>query len=104
MDTRIVKRDLSKLTVANIDRVYSGKHGCMCGCLGNYYESGRMLTKVLNILKADSRAVVQDGYIIHVKDDLVCRDAGNNRTERNYVVYLKEGVDYWPVAVTAQAA
>ncbi len=78
--------ELSALTTKDIERVYSGKQGCMCGCLGNYYghtdgASGkRMMTKVLKEIVTSPRARVQDGKILFL--------AG--REGRNYVVYLNE--------------
>lgn len=36
-----------KIDVKDIDRVYSGKRGCMCGCNGNYYENNLMNNKVI---------------------------------------------------------
>ena len=36
-----------KIDVKDIDRVYSGKRGCMCGCNGNYYENNLINNKVI---------------------------------------------------------
>jgi len=46
------KRPLSDLTVEEVERVYSGKPGCGCGCRGRYYESGPMVAKVLKLVQA----------------------------------------------------
>lgn len=83
---------LQNVTAADVAQVYSGKQGCMCGCKGKYFDSGKMIAKVLNILKSDARTVASEGMgadcgsIIHIDDKLVQRDS-----ERNYVVYLKAG-------------
>jgi hypothetical protein len=73
----------NSITPAMIDQVYSGKPGCMCGCNGTYWKTGRMVKKVLNILKQHPHAMVQDGYIIYIDYPQQC-------DLRNYVVYLKE--------------
>src|ERR1700758_4959449 len=73
---------IARLTVADVERVYSGKHGCMCGCLGKYWDHGRMVRKVLQILQRDPRTQVQDGYILHLPYEVTL--AGT----RNYVAYL----------------
>lgn len=80
----MTKSDWDQITTARIDQVYSGKQGCMCGCLGKYFKSGRMVTKVVNILKADPRTMLQDGYIVYIDFPRAKRD------ERSYVLYLKE--------------
>lgn len=82
---KLTPKELIGLNEAHVERVYSGKQGCMCGCLGKYYKNpNRMVKKVLNLLKADPRLMLQDSYILYI--DFESRD--NN--ERNYVVYLHE--------------
>ena len=81
---KLTQADWDLITPARIDQVYSGKQGCMCGCLGKYWNAGKMINKVLNILKADSRTMLQDGYIVYI--DFSRRDD----RDRNYVLYLKE--------------
>jgi len=82
---KLLPQELIGLNNAHVEQVYSGKQGCMCGCLGKYYTNpNRMVTKVLNLLKADPRLMLQDGYILYI--DFPQQD----RDERNYVVYLHE--------------
>lgn len=78
------KDSIPTLTATNVERVYSGKPGCMCGCNGKYYDNGPMINKVLNILKNDPRTKIQDGYILYI-DEIDLKQG-----ERNYVVYLKQ--------------
>ena len=68
-------------TLANVERVYSGKLGCMCGCQGKYtepHESARsvkiMFNKVMN-----NPAHKMDGNIAYVET-----------ATRNLVVYFKD--------------
>ncbi len=88
METRARKltpKELIGLCNAHVEQVYSGKQGCMCGCLGKYYMSpSPMVTKVLRLLKADSRLMLQDGYILYIDFP----QQGEN--ERSYVAYLHE--------------
>jgi hypothetical protein len=80
---KLTAKELAGITSANIDQVYSGKQGCMCGCLGKYFENpNRMVNKVLNILKADDRLMLQDGFILYIDFPRAQRD------ERNYVAYM----------------
>jgi hypothetical protein len=45
-------RAIKKLTVQQIERVYSGKPGCMCGCNGKYCDSGFMLERILILIQS----------------------------------------------------
>ena len=68
------------LEISDIDRVYNGKSGCGCGCLGTYSETDR--SKKLQLTKFKKRldeVECQDGKIFHI------------RTETRYHwMYLKE--------------
>lgn len=97
------KEVLQKITADDVLKVYSGKLGCMCGCLGRYYvtaerreEAGKrrgytyedrdvsrkMVNRVLRLLQADERTTIEDGYIVCIPHKLL-KDG-----ERSYVVYL----------------
>lgn len=81
----LTPEQLVNLTPDKVERAYSGKPGCMCGCKGKYYEAGhKQITRILNILKTDPRVRLMDGYILHIDEF----DAG----DRNYVCYLKRPV------------
>jgi len=51
---------ISKIDPMKIARVYSGRHGCACGCRGNYSEKPRQikatLTKVRRLLAEGATA------------------------------------------------
>lgn len=66
-------------SIHNIDRVYSGKQGCMCGCNGNYYTEGRMIKRVYNIVMSHPKLKIE-GTFAYIDD----------RSGRNYVVYFKD--------------
>ena len=66
-----------------IEKIYSGKSGCMCGCKGQYYDDQKRISRVLkNMLKfaADNNLdLIEDGDHIYVENE-----------QRNYVIYIKE--------------
>ena len=65
-------------TLANVDRVYSGTHGCMCGCRGKYSTSPRSAKIIYNkVMKHPKHKV--DGNIAYLETDT-----------RNLVVYFKD--------------
>ena len=62
-----------------VNRAYVGKPGCACGCKGNYYESGSMVTKILRTIQANETIATEAGGW------LKARVGG-----KDYVVYLDE--------------
>lgn len=57
----------------NVTRVYSGKPGCMCGCLGKHYRKGesptaeRMVNKIVALLTANwGEAEFGESYVYWV--------------------------------------
>lgn len=100
------KAFIARITPDMVQKSYSGKQGCMCGCNGKYSinpahkkeadaERGytmpaaktlSSIKRVLRILQADPRTLVQDGYIIAVAYDQA--EPG----ERNHVLYLCKSV------------
>jgi len=65
-------------TLANVERVYSGKPGCMCGCRGTYSTSQRSV-KILFNKVMNNPAHKMDGNIAYVET-----------ATRNLVVYFKD--------------
>jgi hypothetical protein len=77
-------------TLANVEKVYSGKPGCMCGCRGKYsYAQGceegyddqvneRSVKLIFNKVMNHPDRIVEPGY------------AWLNTGTRNLVVYFKE--------------
>lgn len=69
---------------ANVSRVYSGKSGCMCGCLGKYYEHddaprSPAFMRIINKVTKDPN--------VKFDEDARCYYVDHNG--RNNVVYLK---------------
>lgn len=97
----IKTNEMPKFDFKNITKVYSGKRGCMCGCLGTYFytELGiselkdedyridlykpnlKMVKTIFNKMKKIAPTIgltVYDGHII------------TTVTGRNYTIYLQE--------------
>lgn len=75
------------LTHNNIDKVYSGKPGCMCGCNGNYSKSDKAKKSALTrMLKTNYK--VQMFSKSH--DNLGCLYFDNERGTRTNAIYLKK--------------
>lgn len=93
---------IDDLTPDMVLSVYSGRSGCMCGCLGTHkynplypqeaakargYEidpeefSSRSIALILNKIKKSAKTEIQDGYILHFRDE---------ERKRQYAVYLKK--------------
>lgn len=90
---------INSVTSDIVYSVYSGRPGCMCGCLGKYrynpkhrFEAGlergykiddeecssRSISIILNKLKRNPHSALQYGYIIHFHDE-----------HRQYAAYIK---------------
>lgn len=56
--------NLSHLNTKNVVRAYSGEKGCMCGCLGKYYEDEKGIQRIINKIKRaiDSGALYSNDY------------------------------------------
>lgn len=68
------------LTDDMVDRVYSGRPGCMCGCRGKYSTYRPQVRKVLNMLLGHPDTMIEEN-VLH-------NDKIEDETGRNYVVYL----------------
>lgn len=64
----------------NIDRVYSGKPGCMCGCNGKYSSEGRGVSIIYNRVMNHP----------NVMFDEASKCAYVTTETRNLVVYFKD--------------
>jgi hypothetical protein len=68
-------------TLANVEKVYSGRPGCMCGCRGRYTtpeQSARSVKILFNKVMNHPERIVEPG------------NAWLNTGTRNLVVYFKE--------------
>lgn len=69
------------IKIESIEKIYTGKSGCMCGCRGKYVEGktvGRVLKNMQRFVENNSLQVTYEGGHIFVDD-------GN----RTYVIYTK---------------
>jgi hypothetical protein len=68
-------------TLENVEKVYSGRPGCMCGCRGRYTtpeQSARSVKILFNKVMNHPDRIVEPG------------NAWLNTGTRNLVVYFKE--------------
>jgi hypothetical protein len=68
-------------TLANVEKVYSGRPGCMCGCRGRYTtpeQSARSVKILFNKVMNHPERIVEPG------------NAWLNTGTRNLVVYFKD--------------
>jgi len=68
-------------TLENVEKVYSGRPGCMCGCRGRYTtpeQSARSVKILFNKVMNHPERIVEPG------------NAWLNTGTRNLVVYFKE--------------
>lgn len=94
--------NIAKVREEHVRRVYSGKQGCMCGCIGKYFvnplhraeadaERGypheddemrpHMVRRILRRLQSDPRVRYEDGMFFVPRHALAA-------SERDFVVYL----------------
>jgi hypothetical protein len=68
------------MDISNIEKVYSGRYGCMCGCKGKYsYNEG--------VAREDWQGVVSTRSIKIIAGK-VLNDARADRTEDGYVTLV----------------
>lgn len=91
MHPMMVSKNIQKVAVDDVVRVYSGKPGCMCGCKGNYRSNPNhadadkddkpnlaQVKRVLDVLKADPN--------VEYDEESVCYHG--EKEGRKYVAYL----------------
>jgi hypothetical protein len=83
--------DPKKFDLDNIESVYTGRVGCMCGCMGNHTENRNSFRYVLN------KVCELDGEVDLYGDNeanasAVRGDRWSVNPPRQYVVYFKPGV------------
>ncbi len=66
----------------NIERVYSGKPGCMCGCRGKYSSEGRGVSIIYN--------KVMNHPSMKLDEQAKCAWIDDRKASRNLVVYFKD--------------
>jgi len=80
-------RDVARtIDTADVLRVYSGRHGCACGCRGTYHEAGAQVTRVSRLVAAAPDARRMEG----LGGEQVVYASTPTRT---YTVYLRPDAD-----------
>jgi hypothetical protein len=89
----------------DVRRVYSGKQGCMCGCLGNYYcdknasadvlggstVNAAQVTRILGVINAEAFDAKLNAIPSTSDEPIVILDI--EETGRTLVLYLRPGAD-----------
>lgn len=68
-------------SIHNIEQVYSGKPGCMCGCRGKYSSEGRGVAIIYN--------KVMKSPFLKLDEGANCAYIDDRKASRNLVVYFK---------------
>lgn len=59
-----------EITRNKVARVYTGRIGCMCGCMGNYSENPATMTRVFNkVNNHPNKKVDADIGCIYIKEN-----------------------------------
>ena len=77
-------------TLANVQKVYSGKPGCMCGCRGKYSYATGCAESEYDVVNERSVKILFNKVMNHpeckIEDGVAYVDTGT----RNLVVYFKD--------------
>lgn len=77
-------------THENVETVYRGRIGCMCGCIGKYSHTARTAANALR----DLRAAEADGVEIITGFDIDNRRFFSaDRNNRTVCIYLRTGAE-----------
>lgn len=77
--------EINQLREKTINKYYNGRRGCMCGCLGNYYDAQdsankHRIERALNRLLRNPDAEILNGYILY-----------SENLTRTSAIYFQEG-------------
>lgn len=74
------------IKIEEVEKVYSGKPGCACGCRGKYWESGPMVKRIVKMFNEFPAGATQDlkGNWAELTNDA-------SPSQRVYVIYFKKG-------------
>lgn len=62
-----------------VSAVYSGRHGCACGCRGNHSSTSRSIKAVIRAM----REAAKDGAVVIVGDSYIATETAT----RSYIAY-----------------
>lgn len=74
------RAQMDTLDVSKVSAVYSGKHGCACGCRGNHSSTPRSIQTVIRKM----REVASEGYPVIVTDSYYAVESDT----RSYIAYI----------------
>jgi len=68
------------INIASVERVYSGRIGCMCGCKGKYSETPVSIKRMVNKATKEEWEFDEMAGCYHLQTET-----------RQYAVYMKKG-------------
>ena len=77
-------------TLANVQKVYSGKPGCMCGCRGKYSYAAGCTESQYDVVNERSVKILFNKVMNHPERTLEPGYAYVDTGTRNLVVYFKD--------------
>lgn len=84
---------MAKVDISKVEKVYSGKIGCMCGCRGKYsYNEGTKRESWQGAVNVRSVKIIA-GKVLNNPDRVEegnCIFVENKNTNRIFAVYLRE--------------
>ena len=57
------------IKMEDVARVYSGRPGCACGCKGDYKDSPKAITRMVNKFNKNLIDVVEGGNNLSIEND-----------------------------------
>lgn len=83
---------VTKIDVAKVKQVYSGRPGCQCGCRGNYSSKPAVIKRVVNNMfrrakEAGENVMIDSNGIVYARQD---EDYRNGIRGFQYAIYFDE--------------
>ena len=82
------KKETIESILNNTTKIYLGKVGCMCGCLGSYAEDGdgafkSRMNKIKKLIadEPENKVIIENGYYVYVE---FVTDAGTTKCMAAY--------------------
>ena len=68
-----------KINIDDVEKVYSGRKGCCCGCLGDYKDSPKAIKRMVNRFNKILDVVEEGGNHLYIESET-----------RHSIIYLKD--------------
>ena len=83
---------VTKIDIAKVTSVYSGRPGCQCGCKGNYSDKPAIIKRVINNMfrkakEAGEQVMIDVNGVVYARQD---EDPRRGTRGFQYAVYFDE--------------